>query len=54
MGKLVGDPYWVHGPLIVGPMAVAKRFAKDFAQVSKALTKYGHEVMAQFVRLTRA
>lgn len=40
MGKLIGNPYWMHGPLIVAPRAVAKRFAKDFAEVKGAIAKY--------------
>lgn len=40
MGKLIGDPYWVHGPLVVASRTVARRFAKDFAEVKAAITRY--------------
>ena len=30
--KLIGDAYWVHGPLVFGPRELAARFAKEFAR----------------------
>jgi hypothetical protein len=31
--KLVGDPYWVHGPLLFAPVSLAARFAAEFESV---------------------
>lgn len=31
--KSIGDPYWIHGPLVFGPAKLAERFACDYEQV---------------------